>query len=60
MTLTFMMFKEMFLLLNCIYDLIFMIFQYLGTHLVSLKKLQVHYLMRNQMAEENSLRNSAA
>lgn len=55
-----MMFKEMFLLLNCIYDLIFMIFQYLGTHLVSLKKLQVHYLMRNQMAEENSLRNSAA
>lgn len=60
MNLMFMMFKMMFLLLNCILDLILMIFKYLGTHLVSLKKLQVHYLMRNQMAEENSLQNSAA
>lgn len=60
MTLLLVMFKMMFLLLNCILDLILMIFKYSGTHLVSLKKLQVHHLMRNQMTEENSLHNSAA
>lgn len=49
----------MLLLLNCIPDLISMVFKYLGTYLLSLKKLQTHYLMRNQTAEENSLRNSA-
>lgn len=53
------MFKKMLLLLNCIPDLISMIFKYLGTYLLSLKKLQAHYLIGNQTAKENSLCNSA-
>lgn len=53
------MFKEMLLLLSCVPDLISMIFKYLGTYLLSCKKLQAHYLMRNQTAEETSLHNNA-
>lgn len=59
MSLLLSMFKKALLLLYCIRDLISMIFKYLGTFLLSRKKLQAQYLMRNQIAEENSLRNSA-
>lgn len=59
MSLLLRMFKKMLLLLNCIPDLISMIFKYLGTFLLSRKKSQAHCLVRNQTAEENSLHNSA-
>lgn len=54
MTLMFMMFKKIVLLLNCILDIILMIFKYLRTQFISLRKLQIHYLMRNQMSRKKN------